>query len=224
MGRRKEPLRRERGISRTIGKRSPRSRFLICCEGSVTEPGYFKFIRSELRDALIEIKIVKNVGDPLQLVDHVVGCRADAVREARRARDDNLLFEQVWCVVDVDTHERLPLARERSRDAGIGLAVPNPCFEIWPLLHFVDQRRSCDPQQAQQLLTREIPGYRKDLDCTGLRGKYDLARGRATRLQGVHEATGASCSANPSTEVWKVVDALLRAARESRGSISDLRL
>jgi hypothetical protein len=41
----------------------------VLCEGSVTEPGYFAYIRSALRDSLIRIEVSRERGDPLRLVE-----------------------------------------------------------------------------------------------------------------------------------------------------------
>jgi len=216
MGKRKTPMRPANSLSRTHGRRRPASRFLICCEGDVTEPGYFKYIRSELRSSLVGIRVVGHVGDPSQLVDHAIEERNRADRRARQEKDEYLRYDQVWCVVDVDEHQRLPDARSRSRRAGIELVVSNPCFEIWPLLHLVDHKRACNAKEAQKLLAEVIPGYRKKLDCAALRGKYKIAVKRAETLHRDHRENGNQDWGNPSTEVWKVVEQILSAARASR--------
>ena len=62
--------------------------------------------------------------------------KREAERVAKRQRDSYLAFDEVWCVHDVDDHPRLDEARIMARDNDISLAVSNPCFELWLLLHF----------------------------------------------------------------------------------------
>jgi hypothetical protein len=67
-----------------------------------------------------------------------VSRRDEAANKARRERNDLLAFEAVWCVCDVDQHATLAAAREMAAKEAVGMAVSNPCFELWCLLHFDD--------------------------------------------------------------------------------------
>jgi hypothetical protein len=102
--------------------RQPRG-FLVLCEGTVTEPGYFEHVRVALREALITIK-VRSGGTPLQLVEQAVAERDVALAEARRERDPNAKWDHVWCVTDVDEHTDLPTALKLAEREGIALAAP----------------------------------------------------------------------------------------------------
>jgi hypothetical protein len=185
---------------------------LLFCEGRITEPQYLAYIRNALRDSLLVIEVSKEAGDPLHLVEAAVNRRDAAVKEARRLRDDNVRFDEVWCVLDVDQHARLEAARALAEDKGIHLAVSNPCFELWPVLHFREQQAHLTTAAAIQALRAEIAGYDKHLDCAQLRGKYVAARNRAVALDLKHERESRPFGANPSTGVWRLVDALLGAA------------
>lgn len=188
----------------------------MLCEGSVTEPGYFAYIRSALRDSLIHIEVSRERGDPLRLVEAARDRRADAERRARRHKDDNLRYDEVWCVVDVDEHARLPAAEALAAREKIGIAVSNPCFELWALLHLVDHRAFITSESARNALRSFMPNYEKALDCAAIRGLYAVARGRANALREQHERNGRSPGWNPSTNVWVLVDKMLEAARKSR--------
>jgi len=61
-----------------------------------------------------------------------------AEANSRREKEVNLLYNSVWCVFDVDDHPRVADARQMAADNGIELAISNPCFELWLLLHFRD--------------------------------------------------------------------------------------
>ena len=99
--------RRSHSLDRPRGRRNAGTRFLVFCEGAVTERGYFEFVRTFLRGSLIQLEVSKERGDPLRLVQQAVRTRDEAADKARRLRDDNVRFDSVWCVVDVDEHPRL---------------------------------------------------------------------------------------------------------------------
>lgn len=205
-----------RSLARRGPSREPRARFLLLCEGRVTEPGYFSFVKSCLRDSLLTIEISKERGDPLRLVKAAEVLRPAAERQARKHRDDNLRYDEVWCIFDVDEHHRLEEALALARRLAIHIAVSNPCFELWPLLHFVDQRAHISAAALRTALQAQMPGYDKSLSCEQLRGRYSAARSRAHILQEQHTRHARPSTTNPSTDVWVLVDALLAAARKSR--------
>jgi hypothetical protein len=62
--------------------RQPKPRFLIVCEGNVTEPRYFRDLRVSER-ALIELEIVA-AGDPKSVVERAAALKRDADKEAKR--------------------------------------------------------------------------------------------------------------------------------------------
>ena len=84
---------------------------------------------------------------PKTLVERAVAMKREAALEAKRKKDENLKYDQVWCVFDIDEHPFVPEAKQQARDNGIEVAISNPCFELWALLHFRDQwqnSRGCD--------------------------------------------------------------------------------
>src|SRR5271156_3507691 len=131
MARRNDRLRRRRPF------REVKRRILIICEGEVTEPKYFNDLR-HLTRSLIELSIEPG-GTPKTLVERAVDLKKAAARDAKRGKDENLKFDVVWCVFDVDEHPYLAEAQQQARVNGIKVAVSNPCFELWALLHFQEQ-------------------------------------------------------------------------------------
>lgn len=208
MPQRRSSLRRRRPV------REPRKRFLLFCEGEVTEPEYFRGWRRFLRNRLIEIEISPERGDPLRLVQRAVSAKAAAESQARQERDENLLYDEVWCVLDVDNHARLRSARELANQNGIYVTVSEPCFELWGLLHYQDQWAYIECSAVQGALERHLPYYDKRLEFDAIRPEYPRARGRAIALDERRARTGSD--SNPSTDVWRLVDGLLA----SRGVVS----
>jgi hypothetical protein len=176
--------------------RQPLPRILIVCEGTKTEPGYFNHLR-QLYRRLIEVEISPG-GTPRTLVQRAAEMKKAAEREARR--DANLLFEEVWCVFDVDEHPFLPEAKQQARDNQIEVAISNPCFELWILLHFRDQRASIDRADLHRECREFLPGYEKAVPCDTLHAHYAEALQRALELAHWQETRGTP-DANPSTGV-----------------------
>jgi hypothetical protein len=198
---------RRSSLRRTRPQREPRKRFLLFCEGEVTEPLYFVGWRRFLRNRLIEIEISPEGGDPLRLVRRAVSMKEAAQRAAERERDQNLLYDEIWCVVDVDNHERLNDARRVAEQHQINLAVSEPCFELWGLLHFQDQWAYIECSAVQDALREHLPYYEKRLDFDAIRPAYGQARGRAIALD--ERRVRNDGGSNPSTNVWQLVDSLL---------------
>jgi RloB-like protein len=136
---------------------------LICCEGEVTEPSYLNGLKAELRIRLVHIEVVPGGVDPKTLVDYAVDRKEKAERRARKERDDNLTYDEVWCVFDVDVHQYVPEAKQKAEANKINVAISNPCFELWLLLHFQDQRAPIHRHDVQSLCRGHMPGYIKEV-------------------------------------------------------------
>ncbi|MGA3099134.1 MAG: RloB family protein [Bryobacteraceae bacterium] len=198
---RRDTLRRRRPF------RTPHPRFLIVCEDTKTEPGYFKAMR-HLEKSLIELELVSPGKKPKPLVEHAVAMKKEAAARAKREKDENLNYDHVWCVFDVDEHPYLPEAKQQARDNGIEVAVSNPCFELWLLLHFCDQRAHIERgplQEKCRKCRKEMRGYEKQLPTSLLHTLYADALQRAMALDEWQERRGCA-EANPSTGVYRLME------------------
>jgi hypothetical protein len=164
-----------------------------------------------LRSPLIEIEIGGEHKDPKGLVELAKARRDQARRAAKRERDDSLLYDEVWCVFDVDRHTRLPDAIQQAAALSIDLAISNPCFELWLLIHFRDQWGYIDGDHAQSAVKRYMPGYDKTVDYLQISGKGAAAINRATTME--RRATeGGDKIGNPTTGMWRLVAELCKHA------------
>lgn len=199
--------RRNRGGSLARGRprREPRRRILVLCEGGETEPGYLRTIRGEFRHPLVEIVIEGFGEDPKTLVERAVAMKREAEREARRQGDELLRYDEIWCVFDVDDHSRLPDARQQAQAHGIRLAISNPCFEIWALLHFQEQTAFLGREKVRSFLKKHLPEYRKVLPFDRLRPHYAEAVRRAEHLDRRCEERGVPGD-NPSTGIYQLTE------------------
>ena len=98
-----------------------------------------------------------------------------------------------------------------ARQSGIEVAVSNPCFEIWLVLHAREQTAYIDRHDVQRLANalglcdgKRIP----DTAWATLGATFETAKDRARALGDRHVGNGSPRGENPSTDVWQLVDRL----------------
>ncbi|RGD60900.1 RloB domain-containing protein [Kitasatospora xanthocidica] len=207
MGRRGKPL------QRAGSSRSEQRRFLIYCEGERTEDQYFKGLKQELKSLPVTICLGGDHGEPKSLVRSAIKHKE---RAAQSAADRYTPYDEVWCVVDVEApipHPSLDQALKLAQQAGVNMALSNPCFELWILLHLKRVSAYQTSDSMQTALEKAVDcGYtvqRKHLDYAKLRGsddaRYIEAKERAEKLR---TGSGIGHRANPWTNVDMLVELL----------------
>jgi hypothetical protein len=190
----------------------------VCCEGEVTEPSYFNALKAELRIRLVHVEVVGgdvSGSNPKTLVDYAVERKEQAERDARGEKDDNLKYDEVWCVFDVDAHEHIPEAKQKAGTNEINLAISNPCFELWLLLHFQDQRAYIERHQAQSACRAHMPLYDKEVPFELVYPHYQSAVQRAVELEHWQETRGCA-GENPSTGVHRLTERIMELSRDEQ--------
>jgi hypothetical protein len=176
---------------------------LILCEGSKTEPNYFRQFPASTE--------VEGLGlDPLNLVKEAVTRRSDANRSGDR-------YDQVWCVFDRDEwpleqfNQALALAHEKN----IHVAYSNEAFELWYLLHYHYCDTACHRTEFAERLNRELPfRYRKnDRQLYAVLEPYLEAALRNAETLLAQYKTPDPANDNPSTTVHLLVKALKQSSR-----------
>lgn len=208
MGRRGGRLRRR------APRLEPRKRVLILCEGKVTEPRYFQAFSREHRNQLVVIEVVPECGVPKTLVEHAVERKNQALREAKRRGDPFLKYDEIWCVFDVDEHPNLEEAKNQARDNKLNLAISNPCFELWVLLHFRDQRAHQSRAQVQAACREHLREFVKEVPYGKVQPAYAEAVTRAKELQKWQNEQGRS-DGNPSTAVHILTERIAELGKEN---------
>lgn len=193
----------------------PRPRVLIVCEGEATELGYFRTMRREVHIRTLDIEFGESGAVPKTLVERAVAFKKEAQRLAKRSGDSNLLYDEVWCVFDRDTHPHLPEAFQQAQANSIKVAFSNPCFELWILLHFRDQRAHFDSAAARHACREFLPKYEKHVSYADLQPRYGSAIERAKQLDQWQESRGCS-GENPSTTVYRLTERLHELGRAAQ--------
>lgn len=194
---------RERRPARREAQIAPLPLILVVCEGKVTEPAYLNGFRAWCKNPRVTVRIAGAAGVPLTLVELAKELKELAEQEARREADDNLLYEQVWCVFDVDEHPKVREARQLATQHGLQLAVSNPCFELWLLLHLRDSPGMRHRHDVQHMLRDLMPGKDKHIDFEKLIAGYAEAVSRASRLD-KEAAEAGEDGRSPTTGVYRV--------------------
>ncbi|WP_305778910.1 RloB family protein [Nocardia nova] len=184
-----------------IRRREERISFLILCEGK-TEKSYFTGMRSRNGPQL-------DVDWPD--VDHVAIVR-EAVQRAADADRCGAPYSEVWCVLDTELDEALVQSILAAADSDVRIALSCPSFETWLLLHKIDHRRPFQSADEAKRKLREVhPGWAEGrTQFTDFAPGLHHAVDRARRL----DSSGTAHLTNPSSSVWKLVEAIQQAHRD----------
>jgi len=150
------PARRK--LDRPLGKKRYRRLFVISTEGSKTEHRYFAVVNNLVADCRVYCIKGDNAGSPLRVLKRM---QTYLKRKGIKAPDE------AWLVVDKDHWEDRQLSplhqwsRENSRH---GLALSNPNFEYWLLLHYEDGTRIASSDECSRRLQQHIPNYDKAIN------------------------------------------------------------
>lgn len=198
---------RERRQGRRPSFRDPRPLILVVCEGERTEKEYIEGFARACRRAPVRVKVAPEHGVPRTVVTIARQYKKDAEAEAARQGDAFLAYDSVWCVFDVDEHPHVNDARQMARGNGIELAISNPCFELWLLLHFRDSPGMQHRDAIQTMLAGHVAGYAKGVEFARYAAGYREAAKRAERLDRKAEEEIDS-GRNPTTGVYRLTRAI----------------
>lgn len=174
-------------------------------EGRRTEEIYLVDWHRRRRER-VRVTIDPFRGGPLQLVEHAVEAKRAEAHDARRGRGRP--HDQIWCVFDRDEHPNFTQALDLASRNGVGLAVSNPCVELWFLLHFQNQTAFIDRHDAQRTAAMLLDSGKVLTPAANesLVERYGEAKSRAIELDEKHRNDGSPPGSNPSSGMWKVVD------------------
>ena len=198
---------RERKPGRRVPFRKARPLILIVCEGEITEPEYLKGFTNAVRNPLVDIRIAPEHGVPKTLVDTAKRHKKDAEKRGEREKDENLKFDEVWVVFDFDEHPKIPDSMQMARDNDIEVAMSNPSFELWLLLHFRDSPGMKDRKVVLALLKKFIDGYDKHVNYADYADGYSQAVERSARLDKLALKSGQS-GCNPTAGVYRLTESI----------------
>jgi hypothetical protein len=187
-----------------------RTTFRVYSEGTSTEPEYIDALRRlpVFTDSVsIDILVEESGASPMTLVE--MAC------EAKRAGLD---IDYFWCVYDIECpqpHPYLDRALDMATANGVFLAISNPCFELWLILHLADQTAYLTTDEAVRRRSGLDGSDGKHLEPERYMPHLSAAVKRAKSLQKKHLLDGTSHpDDNPSSTFYRLVEQLHLRVRE----------
>ncbi len=199
--------RRRRG-AKPLNRRAPqideRDRFVIFCEGELTEPLYLKAFASLPEVRSIATLDIRGMGyEPRRLVE-------EAKNVKRSERNHWIGVTKYWCVFDVEApkpHDRLHEAVQMASDNDISVAISNPCFELWLVLHYTNHEGWIGNDDCDRLRRRQDNSKGKSLDGAAYMSRRRDAIKRAKRLATMHvRANRVLPDDNPSSSMYHLLE------------------
>lgn len=229
---RDEILRRAKAEARKSANRllAP-YRYLIFCEGTKTEPNYFKRVKAIIEDRYKNRITIQDV--PLLDIEGTGRSCLSLLHYARNfVAETKNNYNYIWLVFDkddfpCDDFDNTIFATEENNRNPIQkqpqwyCAWSNQCIELWFLLHFeyycVDHERSHYIQKLNEIFkAKAIGSYEKNLpdifNILTTNGDIDFAIKNAIRLNETNRVVASK--RNPSTNVHLLMNDLLPYLRE----------
>ncbi len=197
-------------LNQEYERRPPRPDLILCCEGQNTEPHYLEAFAAKHRVAL---KRNVHIFAPCGVPESVLKCALDQKKaknyEYRKSKQDFT----IWVVIDMDEHANImPDLLKRAEEAGIHVALSNPCIEIWALYHFNSPPTAAIHRyEAQSQLEKIMTGYQKDkgklFDFEQMEPGYEQACKIAKHTLEQAEKEGTRLP-NPSSNLYELLEAI----------------
>lgn len=189
-------------LKRKVGGRGYRSACWVSAEGT-TERDYL--MMDVLKGACVNVRFPENVHphrrDPAQVLKRFV----KAMRTQNFRKND-----EAWILVDVDSWDESALRSLldwEGRDPRHHVAISNPKFELFLVMHFERANGCTTPQKVDAALKKHMPRYDKRLSRT------EFSREQVEAAIGNSKLKRASCKAafpGPGmTDVHLLVEKLL---------------
>lgn len=195
---------RAKDLKRKTAKRPERKTILIFCEGEASEPDYIKGLKRipEIRqNTSINIEVDPNQGVPLTLVERAISQKREGYE-----------IDELWCVFDVEWpkhHPNLEKTLQLARVHDIQLAISNPCFELWLLLHFEYVSGFVDTATAESRSRHKEERSGKRIDAEKYMPLRQEAARYAAKLEVKHRNDGTKFpNDNPSSSMYKLLNAI----------------
>ena len=205
---------------RRPGNRIPGQCILIVCEGAETEPNYFESLRRYLKLSTIRVAIIDRAGAPIGVIEEAQAQAKKRKRGIRNNPTNTPQIEAIWCVFDVENphyNQTFDRAVQIADQNGFRLAISNPAFEFWYVLHFEHTTRPfSDGNDIKKYLERHLPGYHPAMSVfDALISSTQIAVRNAKQILENHPQSDCRFP-NPSTLVHLLVEKMIEMSPSGR--------
>jgi len=137
---------------------------VLAFEGNITEEEYFEELKtsSMFNEELIYLHLLKRPKtDTNSAPNHVF---KKLKKEAKEEYNFNSK-DELWMIIDKDRWKNIPEIIESCKSQGnFFVAVSNPCFEFWLLLHICKMSKLSQEQQDNIFLNPKVSNSKRYLD------------------------------------------------------------
>lgn len=203
---------RRKLLDRTVQDRDARLYFVIV-EGAKTETLYFHALEEQnlVPRSRVKLHIFSPDGNA-SAPTYLIGKAGEVAKNRVIGADD-----EIWLVFDVDRQsgsDRIKQVNHAVTDAtqlGWYVAVSNPCFELWLLLHVSDDLTGINDRgdSIEPKLKAVLGGYNKRRIPAACLSAEAIARATARARQGDTDPVS-PFPAMPGTRVYRLIESILR--------------
>lgn len=184
---------------------------LVAYEGeNKTEKNYFDNFLGRDKNYIIK-SVPGNETDPINLVKQTI-------KKVKDLELDLSLDDKAFCIFDTDTklekNVQIEAAIKMSKKNNIIPIVSSPCVELWFLLHYEYTTAMVSSNEVIERLKRYYPKYEKNCNIyPDIKDKTNKAIDNSKKLEKYQKQNNRklqTVEANPYTEIYKIVEELIK--------------
>lgn len=181
----------------------------VVCDDQRTAVAYFQCLKQRIKQKLT-LNVVRKP-HPAASTDEVVDRAVNELRSLQEVQSHDEEDQTiVWALIDTEadaaTQDAAQRAKEKAEKVSVRVALSNPCYEIWTLLHLVDTGelfQNCKAvvdrlKQAWQKEFGESFDRKAEADCSKIIEIRTTAAARARKHQENNDPSW--------TEVYRVIE------------------
>ena len=200
-----------RDRSRNNHNRKSKRVVLVAYEGeNKTEKNYFDNFLGRDKNYIIK-SVPGNETDPINLVKQTI-------KKVKDLELDLSLDDKAFCIFDTDTklekNVQIEAAIKMSKKNNIIPIVSSPCVELWFLLHYEYTTAIVSSNEVIERLKRYYPKYEKNCNIyPDIKDKTNKAIDNSKKLEKYQKQNNRklqTVEANPYTEIYKIVEELIK--------------
>lgn len=161
--------------------------FVLAFEGNATEEKYFQSFKDSVKfnDEQVFLKLLtRHKKDTKSAPNHVFAkLKREAKDEYTFGNDDEL-----WMIIDTDKWQNIPkIAEDCVKENNMFMAVSNPCFEFWLLLHIKNITEYSPDEQKEIFANSKLSKHGKtyvERKLTEILGSYNKTNPLPNRFLG----------------------------------------
>ena len=198
---------RERyGRARRVQHRPTLPVVVIVCDDARTAVAYFNLLKRLVKSS-VTLKVLRHPSDRAQPDDVIEAAKSELEALGEPDDDDR---SSVWALIDMEQDHARRMQAEAAKDtgsnAGIKVALSDPCYEVWTLLHLIDTGEKF--MECRAVLTRIEQEWQREFGTRfGPKAQADYSKIISQREVAAGRARAHHNNGDPSwTEVYLLID------------------